>query len=122
MMRGLFVPFQRDRARDFASVTGPDLLRAKVLQVLSTQGAGPRSGGELPWRTNFGASLDLLRHQRNDRALAELARFKIEEALRRWLPDVRLCALDISGQDNTLVIRLRVQQSPLLETSLEVAL
>lgn len=120
-MRGLALPFQRDRARDFASVTGSELLRAKVLQVLSTQGAGPHSSGELPWRTNFGAGLDWLRHRRNDRALVELARFRIDQALRRWLPDVRLCDLDISGQDNTLVIRLRVQQPP-IETSVEVTL
>ena len=67
--QNLLVPFRRDKKRDFASGSGPDLLRAKVLQALLTEGAGPRSSGELPWRTSFGAGLHLLRHQRNDDAL-----------------------------------------------------
>jgi hypothetical protein len=75
--RNLLVPFRRDKKRDFASGTGEDLLRSKVQQVLLTQGATSRSSGELPWRTGFGAGLELLRHQRNDAALAELARVQI---------------------------------------------
>ena len=66
-LRGLIAPFRRDKKRDFASGSGPDLLRAKVLQALLTEGAGPRSSGELPWRTSFGAGLHLLRHQQRQR-------------------------------------------------------
>ena len=50
------------------------LLRSKVEQALMTEGNSPHSVGELPWRTNFGAGLSLLRHQRNDEVLRELAR------------------------------------------------
>jgi phage baseplate assembly protein W len=119
-MRGLWIPFQRDRAHDLATATGPALLRAKVLQVLCTQGAGPSSGGELPWRTRFGAGLESLRHQRNDRALTELARVRIDEALRRWLPSVQVCDLHITREDATLHIHLRVRQPPAHEARLEV--
>jgi len=72
--RNLLIPFRRDKKRDFASDSGSDLLRSKVLQALMTAGATPRSSGELPWRTAFGAGLELLRHQRSDAALGELAR------------------------------------------------
>ncbi len=89
--RGLLTPFQRDRKRDFASGEGDDLLASKVEQVLATEGSTLRSVGELPWRTAFGTPLGVLRHQRNEVVLGELARIYIRDALakmgagrRRW--------------------------------------
>ncbi len=58
-LTNLLIPFRRDKKRDFASGTGPDILRSKVLQTLLTQGATSRSSGELPWRTAFGAGLEI---------------------------------------------------------------
>lgn len=106
-IRGLLVPFRRDRKRDFASGTGGDLLGTKVLQALMTAGATPRSSGELPWRTSFGAGLDLLRHQRNDAALAELARVQVRDALRRWVPEAELVEVRVTREDATLMLRVR---------------
>lgn len=106
-IRGLLVPFRRDRKRDFASGTGADLLGTKVLQALMTAGATPRSSGELPWRTSFGAGLDLLRHQRNDVALAELARVQVRDALKRWVPEAELVEVRVTREDATLVLRVR---------------
>jgi hypothetical protein len=106
-IRGLLVPFRRDRKRDFASGTGGDLLGTKVLQALMTAGATPRSSGELPWRTSFGAGLDLLRHQRNDVALAELARVQVRDALKRWVPEAELVEVRVSREDATLMLRVR---------------
>ena len=108
-LNGLLTPFRRDRKRDFASGTGAELLRSKVLQVLMTEGATPRSSGELPWRTRFGAGLHLLRHQRNDEVLGELARVYVRDALTRWVPSARLVALEVSRDDASLVLRLRVR-------------
>lgn len=105
--RCLLVPFRRDRKRDFASGGGADLLRSKVLQALMTAGATPRSSGELPWRTSFGAGLDLLRHQRNDAALAELARVQIRDTLRRWVPEAELVDVGVTREDATLMLRVR---------------
>jgi hypothetical protein len=86
--QNLLIPFRRDKKRDFAVGSGEALLASKVRQALLTEGATARSSGELPWRTNFGAGLALLRHQRNDAALKELAR------LRR---DVRRARLSSAG-------------------------
>ena len=109
MAKGLTIPFRRDRKRDFASGTGAELLRSKVLQALMTCGATPRSSGELPWRTAFGAGLDLLRHQRNDAALAELARVHVRDALRRWMPEAELLEVAASREGAALVLRVRVR-------------
>ena len=110
-VQGLLTPFRRDRKRDFASGSGAALLASKVLQALMTRGATPRSSGELPWRTTFGAGLDLLRHQRNDAALAELARVYVRDALRRWVPEVDLVEVAVTRDDATLQLRVRYRPS-----------
>ena len=102
--RGLLVPFRRDKKRDFASDTGADLLGSKVLQALMTCGATPRSSGELPWRTAFGAGLDLLRQ---DEALAELARVQVRDALKRWVSEAELVEVSVSREDASLLLRVR---------------
>ncbi len=94
--RNLLIPFRRDRKNDLASGEGSDLLRSKVLQTIMTRGNTPWSSGELPWRTTFGAGLDLLRHQRNNHALTELARIYIRDALRKWVPEVELADVSVS--------------------------
>ena len=104
---GLLTPFRRDRKRDFASGAGDELLASKVLQALMTAGATPRSSGELPWRTAFGAGLDLLRHQRNDAALAELARVQVRDTLGRWVPEAELVEVAVTREDATLQLRVR---------------
>lgn len=105
--RGLLVPFRRDRKRDFATSDGDALLASKLLQVLATEGATARSSGELPWRTAFGTPLQLLRHQRNDVALAELGRVYIRDALRRWVPEAEIVSV-VAGRDGA-VLTLRVR-------------
>ena len=110
LQSGLLIPFRRDRKRDFASGTGADLLRSKVLQALATEGATPVSQGELPWRTAFGAGLERLRHQRNDAALAELARVYVRDALRRWVPSAEVTSLEVTRYDSSLTLRLRVRE------------
>ena len=117
-LHGLLTPFRRDKKRDFASGSGPELLRAKVLQALMTEGAGPRASGELPWRTSFGAGLHLLRHQRNDEVLSALARVSVRDAIARWVPSAQLVALQVSRDDASLVLRLRVRER---QTGIEVS-
>ena len=84
-----------------------DLLASKVMQVLATEGATQRSSGELPWRTSFGTPLQLLRHQRNDVALAELARVYVRDALRRWAAEAKGVAVKVARDDSTLALRIR---------------
>jgi hypothetical protein len=107
--RGLLTPFQRDRKRDFASGEGDDLLASKVEQVLATEGSTLRSTGELPWRTAFGTPLGVLRHQRNEVVLGELARVYIRDALARWVPEATLVAVEVQREGGELHLRVRFQ-------------
>ncbi len=109
-LKNLLVPFRRDKKRDFASGSSEALLASKVRQALLTEGTTPRSSGELPWRTNFGAGLALLRHQRNDAALNELARVYVREALRRWVPGAKLVSLEVERDGPALTLRVRVTE------------
>jgi phage baseplate assembly protein W len=88
--QNLLIPFRRDKKRDFARAAARRCSPRRCCRPLMTEGATPRSSGELPWRTNFGAGLALLRHQRNDAALAELARVHVRDALKRWVPEAEL--------------------------------
>jgi hypothetical protein len=105
--RGLLTPFQRDRKRDFASGEGDALLSSKVEQVLATEGSTLRSVGELPWRTAFGTPLGVLRHQRNEVVLGELARVYIRDALARWVPEATLVAVEVQREEGELRLRVR---------------
>ncbi|HBQ18612.1 MAG TPA: hypothetical protein DEF51_48290 [Myxococcales bacterium] len=104
--RNLLVPFERDRVRDFASGTGYELRLAKILQVLLTEGDTPQGSGEMPWRTAFGSGLHLLRHRNADAVLAELARVRARDALRRWIPSTSL-RVEAWAEENALVVRAR---------------
>jgi len=108
--QNLLVPFRRDKKRDFAVGSGEALLASKVCQALLTEGATARSSGELPWRTNFGAGLALLRHQRNDAALKELARVYVRDALKRWVPGAQLVGLAVEQDGPAITLRVRVRE------------
>ncbi len=107
---GLLAPFRRDRKRDFAAGSGAALLRTKVTQALMTEGTTPRSSGELPWRTEFGAGLALLRHRQNDETVKELARVYVRDALRRWVPKAELVSCEVTKSENVLELRVRVRE------------
>jgi phage baseplate assembly protein W len=114
--QNLLIPFRRDKKRDFAVGSGEALLASKVRQALLTEGATPRSSGELPWRTNFGAALPLLRHQRNDAPLQELARVYVRDALKRWVPGAQVVSLDVEQEGAALTLRLRVREQDVTAT------
>lgn len=111
MSFGLLTPFQRDKKRDFASGSGDALLASKVRQALLTEGESARSSGELPWRTAFGSSISLLRHQSNDDVLRELARVYVRDALKRWVPSATLASLSVEQLDTSVTIRIRVREN-----------
>ena len=106
--RNLIAPFRRDRKRDFASDDGAELLKSKVLQALMTRGTTPRSSGELPWRTAFGSGLDLLRHQRNDDVLTELATVYVKDTLKKWVPEVEVIKVDIKQDTSCLQLAVHL--------------
>ena len=107
---GLLRPFRRDLRSDFAAAGGEQLVRSAVGQILGTVGSSDFTQGEVPWRSAFGSLLHLLRHQRNDHVLQELARVYVVEALRRWEPRVVVTAVQVIRAQldgkNVLSIRL----------------
>lgn len=62
----LIRPFRRDQKKDFVSASGEALVRAAVGQILATRASSDVSQGEIPWRTNFGSLLHLLRYDAVD--------------------------------------------------------
>lgn len=82
---GLAVPFARG-AHDFVAVGGSEKVRVCVVQILGTRCESPFTRGELPWRTEFGSILALLRHKPNDEILGEIALAYATDAIGRWEP------------------------------------
>jgi hypothetical protein len=83
-------------------VSGDARQRAVARIVLLTE------PGELPWRTDFGAGLARLRHQRIDAVAAEVLRVQVRDAFRRWLPAVTPTALTVERAAGTDQLSLRV--------------
>lgn len=115
--RGIDTPFRRG-ANDFASSEGIDHIRSLVANVIGTRsqadiGGESQISGELPWRTDFGSLLHLLRHKNNTVLVAELARVHVADALARWVPQVRFREVetsignDLNGEPTVLHMRVR---------------
>lgn len=109
---GLLRPFRRDRKSDIANAGSVELVKAAVGQILGTHCSSDYTVGELPWRTEFGSLLRLLRHRPNDEGQEELARYYVAQALQRWEPRVALRRVAIrqsaapDGQRTVLEIRV----------------
>jgi phage baseplate assembly protein W len=95
---GLLRPFRRDLKADFAADGGEAVIKSAVGQILGTMGASDFTQGELPWRTEFGSLLHLLRHQKNDGVLQELSRVYVVDALKRWEPRVLVTSVQVSRE------------------------
>lgn len=98
--RGILRPFRRDQKNDFANGSGIALLSSNVGQVLQTK------RGELPWRTEQGSRVHLLRHRNQTEPLFdELVRVYVIEALSRWERRISVKAVSRVGTsiptDNT---------------------
>ena len=101
---GLLAGFRRDGKGDFAAAGGTDLVKACVAEVLGVQGDSEYTQGELPWRTEFGSLLYLLRLRNNDAVLEALARAYVAAALTRWEPRVRLKAVTVTRANAATVL------------------
>jgi phage baseplate assembly protein W len=108
---GLLRPFRRDQKADFAAAGAEQVIRSSVGQILGTMGSSDFTQGELAWRTEFGSLLHLLRHQKNDTVLQELARVYVVDALKRWEPRVIVTSVQATREkqegENVLALRLR---------------
>lgn len=79
-------PLRRDRKNDYAHDGGVALVAAAVVQVLGTICDTGVTRGELPWRTDFGSAVELLRFRNIDDSMEPLANLYVFEALQRWEP------------------------------------
>jgi phage baseplate assembly protein W len=108
---GILRPLRRDKKNDWAAAGGEAIVRSAVGQILGTMASSDFTQGELPWRTEFGSLVHLLRHQKNDAVLQELARVHVADALKRWEPRVQLTSVQVTRErdrgENVLAIRLR---------------
>lgn len=96
---GILRPFRRDRKLDWAAAGGARLVQACAGQVLGTRASSEFTEGELPWRTEFGSLLYLLRHREIDETTQQLARVYSAEALARWEPRVRVTRVEVLGEE-----------------------
>jgi phage baseplate assembly protein W len=110
---GILRPFRRDEKNDFANGGGLRLLDARLSQLLTTRADSVTGAGELPWRTDFGSRLHILRHRNNTEGLADLAAAIVTEAVEKWEKNV--VVLDVttervsvrgSPSERTLLVRL----------------
>jgi phage baseplate assembly protein W len=107
--RGLLRPLRRDGKGDFESGDGARLVRAAVGLVLGTVCSSDTTLGELPWRTEFGSLLMLVRLRNMGPALGDIARHYIVDALARWIPSVRIRAVEVqAGTRRRDELRLKV--------------
>lgn len=84
---GLLRPFQRDKKNDFAVGGGNALRSSRIGQVIGTELA------ELEYDMEFGCRVRDALQRPLDEVTQELARFYIEEAVARWVPDVEITAV-----------------------------
>ncbi len=104
---GVLRPFQRGTNKDFLTGGGEAIVRASVGQILGTRCSSDLAQGEIPWNTEFGSLLHLLRHQNNNNALVALGRVYVTDALKRWEPRVVVKSVGVTRNGLSLNIRLR---------------
>ncbi len=102
---GIVRPFRRTEHRDFANDAGPPEVLSCVGQLLGTR------KGSLPWRVDFGAALDQLRHKNRTGDLLVYAQKLVDDALRQFEPRAQVASVEINpdAQPNELGLKISVK-------------
>jgi phage baseplate assembly protein W len=95
---GIVRPFRRTATADFATASGVRLILSDIGQLLGTPIR------RLPWRHDFGADLQPLRHKNNTEVLDELARVRVEQAIRKFAINVELRSVTAERPKPNVVI------------------
>lgn len=104
---GVLRPFRWSKNGDFESGGGAALVRAAVGLVLMTICNSQTTYGELPWRTEFGSLLQVLRLRNNGGALVGLAKRFVIDTLAAWIPSVRVRQTTlIAGRKDTRFLKV----------------
>lgn len=96
---GLLRPFRRDEKNDFANAPGQPLIKANIGQILGTKAASTITQGEIPWRTDAGSLVYLLKHGGNV-AIDSAARVYVQDALRKYEPRIEVLGVALSEPKN----------------------
>ena len=112
MGNGLIQPLQRVLS-DFAVSDGKRQRQAQIEQVLGTRAGNRQTVGEVPWRPSFGSGLYRLRHAMNDESARDIARTQVGEALRRWIPSLRVEGVEVQQDPDAGSIYIHVATRPL---------
>ena len=104
---GLIRPFRRGPTGDFFADSGVSVIMSNLAQILGTP------AGTFPWRTDFGSSLERLRHKANTPALRDLASVYVTDAFTKWEPRANLASLTVPepkslGEANQVVAKATV--------------
>lgn len=97
MTRGVVSGFRR-ASNDIQTATGLDVIKNNMKQILGVRSGTQYTVGELPWRTEFGSQLHVIRHQNNGIVAQELARIHVVGAITRWAPRVLIKDVKITKE------------------------
>ena len=105
---GIVCPFRRDGKGDFANNSGLVVLKSDVAELLGIIGPSASEPGELPWDTERGARLIVLKHRGIHK---EMTRATAEQmaagTIRRYEPRVQVGPTVVRGEGATLTIAVR---------------
>lgn len=113
--KGLVSPFKRSGSIDFENAEGFELVKASVRETLGTIGDSPFASGELPWRTEFGAALNILKHRNLGDDVSAEARILVERALANHNPRVQIVTVEADAVHEENRLKLRVFIAPITE-------
>lgn len=105
---GIGRPFRMGPS-DLSAVSGDELRRTRVEQVLATRASSAGEIGELAWDPTRGARLDALRNAAASPAIADLASFYTQDALAQALPDEQLRSMVVLLDAETIELRAETE-------------
>ena len=108
---GFAFPLGVDARGGIADAHGAEAIRQSVLTILATH------PGERLMRPTFGCPLRSLVFAPNNGATASLARFYVQDALKRWEPRIALDMVNVVNQDTADGPSLLIELSYHLLTS-----
>lgn len=79
------------------------LISNSIIAILMTK------MGQRLWQPDFGSNLHKLIFEQNDTASARLVELAVTSAIRRWEPRVRIQSTQVTIDENTLSVNLRLE-------------
>lgn len=116
---GILAPFRRDGKGDFENGCGLAIIKSSVARIIGVQARTDHTRGDLRWRPEFGSQVTHARHAPSNVETAEIARFRVLEALRIWEPRIEVIDAavtfatvtpdgGVSGVSMDILVRYRV--------------